>query len=508
MISNIPPKPGCYIYRDKKGDIIYIGKAANLKKRVSSYFHNKKLDEKTQNLVDNTKSIDFIVTRTEVEALILENNLIKKHQPKYNINLKDSKRYAYLEITDEDFPRLVLARKIGGNGKFFGPFVSAAERDFILEFLTKIFAIRTCNRFPKRPCLRYHIKLCDAPCAGKINSEEYREKIGNTIRVLKGNTDQVISVLDTEMKTASRKQDFETAIVLRNQVDSLGYLKERQNMERQKRYDEDIINYTVRGGKVYLMLFNIKKGTLINKEEFVFDFIEGFFEDFLNQYYSQSKERKELILPRIDDSLKKYLKTKNVKAIIPKRGERKKLLELVKTNISNTFFGNLEKIKLLGKALKLNDEPSVIECFDISHLSGTSTVGSMVQFRNAIPDKSNYRRFRIRTVEGIDDTSSIREVVSRRYRRLKIENKEMPNLIIIDGGKGQLNGALFSLQELNLKIPIISIAKRLEEIYFPGLQMPLKLRKKDKALLFIQEIRDEAHRFAIKYNRLLRNKIR
>lgn len=506
MYENIPAEPGCYLYKDKTGKVIYVGKARNLKKRVSSYF-NRKLDKKTNNLVSQIRKTDFIVTSSEVEALILENNLIKKCQPKYNINLKDSKRYAYIEVTTEDFPRLLLARKKRDKGKFYGPFVSAAERDYVMEVLRKVFALRTCRKMPKKTCLRFHIKLCDAPCIGRISCAEYAKRMRKVEYVLKGQTHELIEELEDEMKKYSSEKMFENAIVVRNQINALTRMQERQLMELQKRYNEDVLNFTIKSGKVYLMLFNIYKGMLLNKQEFSFEYMEHFLEEFLVQYYSDNSERKELIMPiELDDGLKDYLKGKVIKVVKPKIGNKKKLLELVSKNIETTFFGNMQKIDELQKKLKLNDCPNVIECFDISHLSGTSTVGSMAQFRNGIPDKSNYRRFRIRSVKGIDDFAAIGEVVRRRYSRLKKESALMPDLVVIDGGKGQLSSALEQLRKLELKIPMISIAKRFEEIYFPGLAYPVRLKDRDKALLFLREIRDEAHRFAIKYNRLLRKK--
>jgi excinuclease ABC subunit C len=501
----IPNNPGCYIYKNKQGKIIYVGKAKNLKKRVASYFNKNDLDEKTKHLVSNISKIDFIVTNSEVEALILENNLIKKNQPKYNINLKDSKRYAYIKITDEDFPRALIARNITKDGKYFGPFVSAAARDYVLDFVKKTFRLRTCKRMPKKECLRYHIKLCDGPCTNKISFKEYMGRINDVQVLLKGNLSGLVKILNVKMKEYSVKKSFEKAIIVREQINALKYLKEKQNMERQKKFDEDIINYYLRDGKVYVMMFNTSKGVLGEKQEWVFDYIEGFFEDFLIQYYDLNKRKKELILPEnVDLALKKYLDDRQVKVVVPKKGERKKLIDLVKKNIEIAFFANTKKIEELQKRLKLNDIPNVIECFDISHLSGTSTVGSMVQFRNGIPDKSNYRRFKIRTVKGIDDFASINEIVYRRYKRLQQEAQSMPNLIIIDGGKGQLSFAQKALSRLNLKIPIISIAKKFEEVHVLGLPFPLKIPRKNSALLFLQEIRDEAHRFAINYNRMLR----
>jgi len=286
-------------------------------------------------------------------------------------------------------------------------------------------------------------------------------------------------------------------------------LNEHQNMERARRYNEDIINYILQKDQVFLLLFNIDKGTLHNKSEFIFDWHFDFFEEFLVQYYSEHTIPEELIVPEdIDPAIRNFLKYKKgakVIVTVPKIGEKKHLLELVKKNVELSFFGDMIKVEELQKKLRLNDLPSVIECFDVSHLAGTFTVGSMVQFRNGKPDKSNYRRFKIKYPESLeDDCASIGEIVRRRYRRLKEEETPMPDLIIIDGGKGQLSSALGELKELSLKIPVISIAKKFEEIYFPGSSVPLRLHRTDKALLFIEEIRDEAHRFALSYNRKLR----
>jgi excinuclease ABC subunit C len=303
---------------------------------------------------------------------------------------------------------------------------------------------------------------------------------------------------------------FEQALSVREEINAIINLGEHQKMQREKKYNEDIINYQIKDDKVYLMLFNIYKGTLSNKNEFIFDYNPDFFEEFIVQYYSDNPIAKELIIPqKISDSITHFLSDKKkskVKITIPVKGEKKQLLELVLKNIDIVFFTDLDKVKTLKVRVHLQENPGVIECFDISHLSGTSMVGSMVQFRNGKPDKNNYRRFKIRTIKEIDDTGAIAEVVRRRYARLKNEDTEMPNLIIIDGGRGQLNYALRELEKLNVKIPIISIAKQFEEIYIPGIMNPFRFSKKDKALQFIQEIRNEAHRFAIKYNRLLRKK--
>lgn len=508
--SSVPHAPGCYMFSDKRERIIYVGKAKDLQKRVGSYFQKRGHDAKTELLVSQIYGIDFIVTTNEIEALILENNLIKKNQPKFNISLKDSKRYAYLMLTDEKFPRLLLARKRQGKGRFFGPFVSAQERDYVRSFVIKAFKIRTCKKMPKRPCLRFHIDLCKAPCIGNISLEDYNARVHDASRVLKGRTDSIIRSLNSRMKQHSESMEYELALEIREQVRGLEYLAQRQMMERQEKHDEDVINFIEKGGDVFLALFNVLHGTMLSKHEYTFAAHGDYLEEFIVQYYSEHPIPKVIIVPiQLDGALEGFLSSKagrNVRLQVPLKGEKKMLLDLVYRNVEMTFFSEQLKLEALMKALRLQEMPKVIECFDISHLSGTFIVGSMVQFRGGKPDKSNYRRFRVRTVEKIDDFASIFEVVRRRYRRLMDERSQMPNLIVIDGGKGQLSAALEALSSIEVKIPVISLAKRLEEIFVPGLVFPIRLDKKDKALQFLQQVRDEAHRFAISYNRLLRSK--
>jgi excinuclease ABC subunit C len=509
-VTALPPNPGCYLFRNAEGHIIYIGKAKNLRKRVNSYFQKKEQDPKTRSLITVIDSVGFFVTDTEVEALILENTLIKKHQPKYNINLKDAKTYAFIELTNEAFPRLLIARQKLGTGLYFGPFVSALERDHVLQFLNRTFALRTCRKLPKKTCLRYHLQLCTAPCIGAITQEDYDRRIRNVRLILSGQSTELLKTLHQEMTRKSQSFDYEGALVLRNQITAIQHLQEHQKMQRHYTVNQDIINYHIKEGTVYLMLFNIYKGTLSTKNEYIFDCSPDFFDEFIIQYYSENPIPSEVIVPqRPSESLAMYLtqkRKKKVRIIVPKKGTKKQLLDLVGKNIEITFFGDLSKVEALQHQLNLQEPPQVIECFDISHLSGTSMVGSMVQYRNGKPDKTNYRRFRIRSVEGVDDVAAIAEVVRRRYRRLQLEHAPLPQLIIIDGGLGQLHSAVCELENIGLKIPLLSIAKHFEEIYLPGQPQPLRLGKKEKALLFIREIRDEAHRFAIAYNRLLRKK--
>lgn len=508
---NLPKSPGCYIFKDKDGNIIYIGKAKELSKRVRSYFSNKKLDPKTALLVPMIAKVEFFATTNEVEALILENNLIKKHKPRFNIDLRDSKRFAFILVTEEKYPRLLVARNKELAGKYYGPFVSADKRDEVLKILRTAFQVRTCNKLPKKACLRFHIGLCSAPCTGAISGEEYHKDIKNAEEFLKGHAEELIARLKQEMKIASDNRLFEKAKSLRDQVAALESLTEKQRFEKDKRYDEDIINYIISEGKVYLIVFNISRGMLASKSEFVFDEKQDFLEDFITQYYAENSVPKELMLPHKlkDDSIKDYLtklRKGKVMLTVPVKGDKQVLLELVKKNIEISFLAQSEMTNELRKALKMNSNPEVIECFDISNIQGSLSTGSMVRFTNANPNKSEYRRFRIKTVVGSDDTSSIKEVVRRRYYRLKLESKKMPDLIVIDGGKGQLNAALEALAELELKVPVISLAKKFEEVYVPGLNHPLHLKKDSKALKLLIQIRNEAHRFAIKYHKLLRSK--
>ena len=509
--ASLPENPGCYLYSDEAGTIIYVGKAKNLKKRVSSYFTKKDHDAKTRSLVARIASVDVVVTDTETEAFLLENTLIKKHQPKYNIDLKDAKRYAWIELTRDEFPRLVIARRASGDGTFFGPFVSAAERDHVLKVAKKVFHLRTCKKLPKRPCLRRHMQSCSAPCTGTVSPAEYGENVKKAALLLKGKSHELLDELRQEMAACSAAEEYERALVLRNEIAAIGHLADRQHVERRREYDQDVIAYQVTGGKVYLTAFNVECGSLSNKQEFTFDAGEDFFEEFLVQYYSEREPPAELILEHeTGPALAEFLslkKGKHVDVIVPQRGEKRQLLDLAKKNLEIAFFRDTLKGAELGTALRMAPPPSVIECFDISHLSGTAMVGSMVQFRDGRPDKSNYRRFKIRTVEGIDDFASIAEVVKRRYKRLTDENAPFPDLVIVDGGRGQLSAACEALASLGAEEqPVIAIAKREEEIYLPGEALPLRLDKKSIALRYIEEIRDEAHRFAIAYHRLLRKK--
>ncbi|HOJ95924.1 MAG TPA: excinuclease ABC subunit UvrC [Methanospirillum sp.] len=509
-LTSIPEDPGCYQFKDETGTILYVGKARNLKKRVSSYFQKKSNNPRLDILVSRIRDIDVIVTSSEIEALILENNLIKKHQPKFNINLKDAKSYAFIHISNDPFPRIGIARdrKDKKNGTLYGPFVSAAERDQILRFVKQTFHLRTCKKMTKRACLRSHLGTCAAPCIGKISEPEYQYLVKSADYLLKGKNQDLITDLKKEMTRLAEHEEYEKALIIRDRIAAIEHLSQRQYVQRQTRSDEHVINYLVSGETVYLILFHVERGSLTSKEEFVFPETEEFLDEFILQYYSTNKPPNELILPSLPGSgISEYLthiRGTHVTLTVPKQGEKKHLLDLASKNLEVSFFTGRIRLAELGEALHMKTPPDVIECFDISHLGGTGTVASMVLFRDGKPDKKNYRRYKIKTEKPSDDYAAIAEVVRRRYSRLLRENGPMPDLIVIDGGPGQVKSAHTVLQELHLSIPIISIAKREEEIYIPGRNTPLSIQKKSPASLLIQEIRDEAHRFAITYQKKLR----
>ncbi|MDD1719493.1 MAG: excinuclease ABC subunit UvrC [Methanoregulaceae archaeon] len=508
--GTLPISPGCYLFRNGDGEILYIGKAKNLRKRVQSYFKGRDHDQKTTALVGFIATIDYIVTTSELEALILESSLIKEHQPRFNIDLKDSKGFSYIQLTGEEFPCVRIARTRGGSGMFFGPFISAAERDYIFSVVKKTFRLRTCRKMRKRACLRRHLHSCSAPCRGEISPEDYAAEIRKATVLLRGKSGDLVATLRREMRERSDARDYERARVLRDQIHAIEGLSKRQSVSRPVETDEDVINTVVAEGTVYLMLFNVHAGTLVNKREYVYPDREDFLEEFLTTFYGTADPPGELILPEgVSEAMREYLairKGRKVTVTVPKIGPKKKLLDLVRMNIEVRYFGDMIRLEELREVLSLASVPHVIECFDISHISGTSVVGSMVRFRDGRPEKKEYRRFRIRTVEGIDDPRAIGEVVSRRYARLKAENTALPDLIVIDGGRTQLAAASAALRALECRIPVIALAKRNEEIYVQGNTVPIPLDRRERSSLLVQEIRDEAHRFALAYHRLLRKK--
>ncbi len=495
-INFIPQGSGCYLFKDEKGKVIYVGKAKNLKKRVGNYFHKQGQIERTKQLVERIKEIDFILTKTEVEALLLENNLIKKYYPEYNIDLKDSRRYAYIFIHGGDYPWIEVVRKREEKGEYYGPFVSGAVRKLVMDVLTRNFRVLT-----KKPSPRMR-KI--------IDKESYKKRINAAREILKGNVDGLLKDLEGQMKESSRKTYYEYSMVLRNQINALKTLKQKQIMEMTRAVDAHIINYIVISSEVYLLLFSIRKGVLEEKQEYNFAYYKNFLSDFLLQYYDDAPIPQEVIVPKeVDKALEEYLTKKSkrkVSIIIPKKGSKKDLLDLALHNVKTTFFVGSEHMLQLQKILEMEKLPRNIECFDISHLGGTNTVASMVSFQNGLANKSNYRRFRIREETFADDYLAMKEVIRRRYAGSLKNSLKNPDLIVIDGGKGQLSAALEVLKELKMNIKVISLAKKFEEIYVEGKKDPIIVDRKNKGLQLLQAIRDEAHRFAVSYQRLLRQK--
>ncbi len=511
-LRELPELPGCYRFMNISGEIIYIGKAVNLRKRVSSYFqHRDNLDERSKALRGKISSFDYIICGSEKEALLLESNLIKKYSPKYNINLKDGSSYGYIEITKEKFPRIVSIRGRDPQKELYGPFTSSESRVYLQRYINKIFKLRTCKKLKKKRCLRYQMGNCSAPCENLISHGQYLEDVESARTALRGKSKDLVANMTKKMKELAQQEEFEKAIEMRKRIEGLKYLKIEQLVERRTQRNEDIINYIINEDMVYLMVFSVKRGVLCDKEEFSFGYCEDFFSQFLLHFYSERHLPSEIILPQMPckdviSLLQDKVKFK-IKFTVPLKGDKKKFLELIAGNIEDRYFKHIIALKSLRKSLSLQKNPYKIECFDISHLQGNETVASMVSFNNGLPYKKGYRRFKIKEVQGIDDFASMEEVVQRRYQRLLEEDGIFPDLIILDGGLGQLNAGLKVLRKsLGLKIPMISIAKRNEEIYLENSLAPVVLEKKDNGLQLIQRIRDEAHRFAITYNRKLRSK--
>ncbi len=500
-MKRFPNAPGVYLHKDADDKIIYVGKAKNLKNRVASYYNNSDKSPKTQHLVKRIKKTEYIITDTEVEALLLENKLIKQHKPKYNIHLKDAKTFAYLKLTEHQFPRLITSRRITKKGEYFGPYTDGYKRREIQNLANKIFKLRTCKTLPKRECLNYHIGLCSAPCIENISKEDYEEQVSKARNLLKGDTKKIIEQLTEQMQLAASRQYYELALECKNQIEALEHLEEKQKVDVIRHQDQDVIATQILENTAFIVIMPIRKGVLKGKEQYSFEYMETVFEDFLTQYYLTRKIPHEIIINREieDESILHYLESlsgRKVQFTTPQRGEKKKMLGLAMKNIVYEH----EETQELQKALKLATTPRVIECFDISNLGREAIVAGMTRFVNGEADRQGYRRFLLdRTTQ--DDFASMREAVYRRYKRLQEENKDFPDLVLIDGGKGQLRAALDAMRELQAKIPVVSIAKREEELYVPGRAEPYNFGKDSKMMLYLRRIRDSTHKQAISYNR-------
>ncbi len=518
--KKLPHSPGVYLMKDKDERVIYVGKASSLRDRVSQYFREQG-SPKTRMLVQNIEGLDYIVTENEVEALVLESNLIKEHRPRYNVHLRDDKAYPFIKITNEDFPRICIARKREQDGaQYFGPYPSSkAVRELIR--MASSFGIRRCKKkLPCPPCLNYHIKQCAAPCLGEMAKEEYLDIIRNVTDFLKGKRNQLIQSLKDEMARLSEAQEYEAAARIRDQVNALEELSLRQRVNAPGKKEQDVIACAISNNISSMQVFHISEGKLTGRETFSLNTAGSdeaeVLSSFIKQYYQDIKPPQEIIIPLglADDAISHWLSGRDCTLKTPKNRVEKGLMNLAHENarmILNMKVAAESKDKNqvlldLQKALALPAAPSMIEAFDISNISGTNATGSLVAFTNGEPDKKNYRRFRIKTIEGADDFAMMSEVVSRAYSRRKDEGKQMPDLVLIDGGKGQLNAVLSTLSRLGLKLNTAALAKEFEYIFLPGKDEPVVLPKDSPALQLLQRIRDEAHRFALGYHRKLRGK--
>ena len=515
---HIPSNPGIYLMKDSDEKIIYIGKAKNLKNRVKSYFL-KNQNYKTQKLVENISDIEFVLTDNESEAFLLESNMIKKYRPRFNIELKDQQRYTYLRISDEKYPRLLVARrtrdgKFLGKGKIFGPFTQGSSKLLTIGTLRKAFQIRICKTLPKKVCLEYHLGNCEGPCEFQDAQERYPKHVSALEEVLKGKNQTKIFTekLKEEMKQAADLQQFERAKEIRDTLIRLGSLQTKQKMEYVENSDEEYFGIGEQNQTATVMNFRMINGVIRDSDKFFFDLVgDNSFSNFLFQYYSTHKIPKFILvseLPDNQDLLESLLSEQagySVRIQCPKRGKRKEIVDLILKNIQliHTKGGNPGLIEL-QELLSLPTIPNVIECFDISNYGEDFAVGSMSRFVDGKPNKSGYRKFKIKTVSGRDDFAMIGEVIKRRYFRLLEENSSLPDLILIDGGKGQLSSALNSLQSLGLKTPCVSLAKENEEVFVPNKKTPILISKNKASLKILQYARDETHRFGVAYNRTIR----
>ncbi|MGI0057639.1 MAG: excinuclease ABC subunit UvrC [Nitrosarchaeum sp.] len=514
----IPSNPGIYLMKDSDKKIIYIGKAKNLKNRVRSYFL-KNQNYKTQKLVENISDIEFILTDNESEAFLLESNMIKKHRPKFNIELKDQQLYTYLRISNEKYPRLLVARrtrdgKFLGGGKIFGPFMQGSSKLLTIGTLRKAFQIRICKQLPKKVCLEYHLGNCEGPCEFKDAQDKYSQHVSSLEEVLKGKDQTKIFTkkLEEEMTQAAVSQQFERAKDIRDTLIRLGSLQTKQKMEYIENSDEEYFGIKYEDQTVTVMNFRMINGVMRDSDKFFFDLVgDNNFSNFLFQYYTIHKIPKFILVsefPENKDLLESLLSEQAgflVEIICPQRGKRKDIVNLILKNISLIHSkGDDPGLTELKETLHLSAIPNVIECFDISNHGDDFAVGSMSRFVGGKPEKSGYRKFKIKTVFGRDDFAMISEIVKRRYLRLLEEDSELPDLILIDGGKGQLNAALKSLQSLGLHIDCISLAKENEEIFVSHQKNSIVISKDRPSLKILQFARDETHRFGVAYNRTIR----
>ena len=540
ILKTIPTDPGVYRYYDDKGEIIYVGKAKNLKRRVHSYFNKQQQSRKVSVLVSRIADIRFTVVNSEMEALLLENNFIKQYKPRYNILLKDDKTYPWICIKNEKFPRVFLTRKKVNDGSmYFGPYPSVMTAKTLLEMLRQLYPIRNCKLILRqeniknghyRPCLEYHIGNCKAPCDGSISEDDYNEMIYNVKKVIKGNVQEVLRDMKSKMMAHAAKLEFEQAQVIKDKYDLLENYHAKSVVCSNTAHDMEVFSFEDADASFYINYMKIVEGAIIQSHSLeIKRKLEETPEELLSMaiieihqmnagtdsdtdsHINNGKKNREIIVP-----IELDINIEGVRFTVPQRGEKFEILELSQRN-AKQYRLEMEKLRTLvdperhtkrilnqmKEDLKLPVLPEVIECFDNSNFQGDYAVAAMTQFVNAKPNKSGYRHFNIKTVEGPNDFASMEEIIYRRYSRLLNENQRLPDLIVVDGGKGQLSSAVKILQQLGLfgKISIIGIAEKLEEIYFPGDSIPLYIDKRSETLKVIQHIRDEAHRFGITHHR-------
>ena len=551
QIETLPRRPGVYLMHDVTGTVIYVGKAVDLRSRVRSYFQPSAWENpKVRAIVSEITDLEFMVTDSELEALILEANLIKQHRPRYNVRLKDDKRYPYIKITWADpFPKILITRRMERDGsRYFGPFTSASAVHQTLDLLRRSFPYLTCNRditgHDERACLYYDIKLCLGPCIGAVTRDEYRAMIRGLARFLEGRSEEVIADLEARMQSAADKWDFEQAASLRDQLHTVRRVVERQKIVSSVGADQDVIAFAREENDACVQIFFIRGGKLLGREYFVLEGTQD--EDereimaaFLKQFYEEAAYvPPEVLLPeRVEEALiiEQWLRTKRgakVTLHVPRRGQKRELVALAAENATETLAAlrvqwqadahkHEQALAELQEALDLARPPTRIECYDISTTQGTEVVGSMVVFVQGVPRKSAYRRFVVRSVQGQDDYASMREVLQRRFRRWQIATSDetlgkrdikgwakLPDLLIVDGGKGQLGVAVEVLEQFDLldKLPVAGLAKQREEIFLPARTRPILLPRRSQGLFLVQRVRDEAHRFAITHHRTRRRR--
>ncbi|HEX77335.1 MAG TPA: excinuclease ABC subunit UvrC [Dehalococcoidia bacterium] len=538
QLNALPAQPGVYLLRDQGGNVLYVGKAASLRHRVRSHFGpGPALTPKLERMRARVHDLDFIVTDSEQEAVILECNLIKRHRPRYNVRLKDDKSYPYLKISlNEQWPRVYVTRRVEPDGScYFGPFASAGSVRQTLSLVRRLFPFRTCRRpitAPTRPCLEYHIKRCLGPCLGTVSPKDYAQVIRQVIMFLEGKQEAVVKGLRRRMEAAARRLDFEQAAMLRDQLQAVERTIERQKITSPGRGELDVIALARAGDVACVEVFFIRHGKLLGREEFILEGTqdetpEQVMTSFVKQYYATALKIPPLVLlqheveePRLLAHWLAQRRGGKVSLGVPRRGEKRQLVDMVAENARQGL--ELRRVKQLSdsealatalvqlkEALALPSLPNRVECYDISDIRGTSAVGSMVVFQEGRPKPAHYRRFRIKTVDGADDCAMLGEVLRRRFKRGTTSAEEgwgiTPDLLLVDGGKGQLNAALEAMREQGAdSVPAASLAKEYEEVYLPGRAEPVRLPSNSPALYLLQRIRDEAHRFAWGYHQRMR----